>query len=130
MTAIIDLVTTQFVQTNTIVKGGRDLLQSGELTLANLGDASVAITCYIGKKKKTFSQEIEGNVNSFQSYVMAKTDVSPTIAAFDLIVTERGDKFLVGPVSIRNENTDINSQINEAAYLYADLELYEDIDEE
>ncbi len=123
---IINNVLTQFAQTNKIVKTGKDLLMSGELDLTDLDASSVAIVCYIGKKKRELNQQLEGNVNSFQSYAMAESDVSPTIETHDLLVTERGEVFIVGAISQRNNETTINSNLDDAAYLYCDLELYED----
>lgn len=124
MASVIDSVTTQFAQTNLIVKAGHTKLMSGELNLSNLDGVGVSIVCYVGKKKRAFSQEMEGNVDSFQAYVMAAPDVSPTIEPFDLIITQRGEKFMVGPVSQRNNETTINSELDVAAYVYADLEIY------
>ena len=126
--AVIDLLLAGFVQTNTIVKGGQALLMSGEFELGQFEDASASITCYIGKKKKTFSQEREGNVNAFQAYVCAKTDVSPAIETNDLIIDQRGSQWVVGATSIRNDNTDISGDTNAGEYLYAELELFEEDD--
>lgn len=123
---VIDDVLTDFVQSNTIVKNGQELLMSGELELPNLDAAAVSITCYIGKSKREFKQESVGNINTLQAYVMARIDVSPTIEAHDLLINERGQKFIVGPVTLRNENTTVGGTLNDAAYLYAPLELYQD----
>jgi len=121
--SIMDNILVNFKQTNTIVKEGGDLLMSGELDL-DLTTPAVSIACYVGKKKREFSQEVEGNINSFQAYVMAKPNVSPTIESHDLIITERGEKFIVGAVSQRNNGTTINNVLDDATYLYADLELF------
>lgn len=122
----MDSILVNFAQNNFIVKTGKELVESGQLDLTNLGDTPVSVECYIGKKKRTLSQEVEGNVSSFQSYVMARPDVTPLIATHDLVVTERGEVFIVGPVSQRNNGTTINSELDSATYLYAELEIFED----
>jgi hypothetical protein len=124
MVSIVKTALTDFPQTNLIVKDGKDLLMSGQLNLTDLDGAGVAIECLILKKKRQFNQSVEGNVNTFPSYVMAETSVSPAIESQDLLITQDGKKFIVGAVSIRHDNTGIQDLLNEAAYLYADLELY------
>jgi len=119
---IVGQVITQFQQNNSIVKSGKTKLMSGELDLTGLTGAGTSLSCYVGKRKRTFSQQMEGNVNSFEAYCMA--EIGTNIESFDIILTERGERFIVGPVSIRNDNTTINSNLNDAGYLYADLELY------
>ena len=84
----MDNIILNFVQNNTIIKSGKELLMSGELNLTDLTATSVSIECYIGKKKRELNQQIEGNVDSLQAYVMARSDVSPTITTHDLLVTE------------------------------------------
>lgn len=123
---IIDNVLNIFPQNNTIIKSGKELLMSGELNLSDLTATSVSIVCYIGKKKRELNQSVEGNVNSLQAYVQARPDVSPTITTHDLLVTERGEVFMVGAVTQRNNGTTINGDLDFATYLYAELEIYED----
>ena len=120
--SVMDNIIENFAQTITIIKTGKDLLMSGELDLDNTDGIAISVSCYIGKKKIEFDQQAEGNINSFQSYVMALIDIN--IETHDLLITERGEKYIVGPVSIRNDNTTINNELNAAAYLYADLELW------
>lgn len=57
---------------------------------------------------------------------MARSDVNPTITTHDLLVTERGEVFMVGAVTQRNNGTTINNSLDDATYIRADLEIYED----
>lgn len=123
---IIDTLLATVKQTNLIVKSGKDLLMGGELDLTNLDGVGVSISCYIGKKKKSLNQEVEGNVVTLPTYVMANPSVTPLIETHDLLIGQNGEKYIVGEVTIKNSDTTINNILNDASYLYADLEIYEE----
>ena len=122
---IVGNVLTQFPQTNTIIKSSvAELLMSGELDFDEAVSSAVSIACYIGKKKGSQDQQLEGNLVTLETYVMAEINVNPTLESHDILITEDGRQFIVGEVTPVNENTAIGTGVDDASYLRADLELY------